>query len=178
MAATHMKHPADEIYSELAEHLEEYDHPGFSNELSALADAVEGGAPVADAEAAFEAVLAKLGEARAAAKASRHDRVEALEHLVKIAAEEYEAGIRDGAVVEIHEYQDAWGFVQAARAEATEMAASGDADERAAAEAVLAALESANAAFAGIVPEGGVSGDASMLYGAAARIEIAGLKLK
>ncbi|MCG6885413.1 MAG: hypothetical protein LJE62_16815, partial [Silicimonas sp.] len=178
MAATHMKHPGDELYAELAGHLEEYGHPGFADELTLLSEAVAEGAPVPDAEAAFEHLLARIGEARRATGATPQEQLEALRQMVLVAAEEYEIGIKDGAIIKMHEYQDAWGFVRAARAEASELAGSNSDKVRAAAEAVLASLGGTDVAFTGIAPEGNVTGDASALYGAAARIEIAALRLK
>ena len=79
----------------------------------------------------------------------------------------------DGQVTELPEYLDAWGFVQVAKDQGARLA---DAS-RAAADAIAAALAPADALFPDLVPDGKVSGDPSVLLGAAARIEIAGLGL-
>ncbi|MGB3315798.1 MAG: hypothetical protein WBB85_15430 [Albidovulum sp.] len=177
-AITHMKHPQHEIYTELEAHLDQFGAPGFADELTALASAVESGAPVGDAEAAFSAVLIKIEEARDHAHAGEAGEAASVLGLVRIAAEEYHIGIVDGAVSNLHEYQDAWGFVQVARAVAEHMADEDDEAENAFGEKALAALAETDAALPGVSPEGKPLGDAGMLLAAAAKIELAAYALK
>jgi hypothetical protein len=174
MAASHMKHPGDEIYADLVPMLEAAGAEGFAVELEALAAAVESGAEqpaVTDAEAA---VVRRIESARGASGASPYERARAIEALVRTAAEEYAIGIVDGQVANLHEYQDAWGFVQVAKEQAARLA---DADPEVAA-ALGEALAATDALFPGLAPQGTVDGDAGILLGAAARIELAGLQLR
>ncbi len=180
MAQTHMKHPEDEIYTDLEHDLDERGATGFSDELAALADTVNSGAPVEAADAAFEAVLDRIAQARtmvsepAAAFAS-------LEQVLRVAAEEYEIGIVDGEIANLHEYQDAHGFTETVRAQATSLAGSEIGSEAEAAATVLEALDGVAPAFAkGLVPEGalGAEADARLIHGAAARTELAVLSVK
>lgn len=168
MAAGHMKHPGDEIYAGLTPMLEAAGAPGFADELAALAAAVEGGASPGEVEEAHGRVLAAIETARAAAKASPHEQAEAIEALLREAAEEYEVGVVGGMVAELHEYQDAWGFTQVAAAQAAAMAAV--APEASA--SMVAAIAQTDAIFPGLVPEGPVAGEAAVLLGAAARVEL------
>lgn len=176
MAITHIKHPHDEIYAGLAPLLAERGAEAFDTQLTALARAVEGGASVEDVRVAFEAVLHEVEEASEATPPKMQ--LDALVLMTRAAAEEYAIGVVDGSIVELHEYQDAWGFVQAVRARATELAGSSDASVAAAAVKVTEALAPIDAIFAGLTPEGPVPGAADVLFGAAAQIEFATLAVK
>ncbi|GAD54152.1 hypothetical protein [Limimaricola cinnabarinus] len=180
LAATHMKHPEDEIYADLAPQIEERGADDFSAQLSALADAVKSGAPVEEAEAAFEALLERIAAARTMVSEPGAT-FGSLEQVLRIAAEEYEIGIVDGEISNLHEYQDAMGFTEMVRARAEDLAGSEDAAHAEAAVAVLDALDAAAPAFAaGFVPEGplGAEAKASLLYAAAARTELAALQVE
>lgn len=61
-AKTHMKHPGDELYADLEPLLTAQGLPGFAEELTALAEAVEGGGPPAEAEAAYQALHVTISE--------------------------------------------------------------------------------------------------------------------
>lgn len=173
MAATHMKHPGDEIYTDLEPLLDRYGAPRFAAELQNLADAVADGAPAAEVEAARDAVRDQISAARAAVDATPYERVKSVEALLRTAADEYAIGIVDGEVENLHEYQDAWGFVQVARDEAQTL----DVPEGVGV-AIAEAMAPVDALFPAIVPVGGVDGRSEILYGAAARVELAGLQLR
>ena len=176
MAITHMKHPQDEIYVALAPQLAERGAPAFDTQLTALAEAVENGAPVDQVQAAFAAVLHEIEEARVVISPGKQ--LDALVLLTRTAAEDYAIGVVDHAIANLHEYQDAWGFVQTVRARAAELALSSDASVAAAAVKVIEALTAVDAAFAGIAPEGAMPGAADLLFGAAAQMEFAVLSVK
>lgn len=177
LAITHMKHPKDEIYADLEAELTEYGAAGFADELASLAAAVEAGKPIADVEAAFAAVLAKVSDAKAKGETSPRGVFDAIITTVRVAADEYGVGIVDGKVANIHEYQDAWGFIQASKDSATRLAESADADVKAAAEKALAALTEAETAFNGLTPDA-VEGNAFILQSAAAKIELGASRIK
>lgn len=177
LAITHMKHPKDEIYADLEAELTEYGAAGFADELASLAAAVESGKPVAEVETAFGAVLAKVSDAKAKGDTAPRGVFDAIIATVRIAADEYGIGIVDGKVANLHEYQDAWGFVQAAKDSANRLAGASDPDIKAAAEKALVALAEAETAFNGLTPDA-VEGNALILQSAAAKIELAASRIK
>ncbi|WP_347312443.1 hypothetical protein [Defluviimonas sp. SAOS-178_SWC] len=177
-AATHMKHPQDEIYDELSYHLADFGAEGFAEELTALAEAVEGGKPAEAVEAALADVLKEIEEARDHAKASEAAEAQAMVAILRHAADEYGEGVKDGKIAELHEYQDAWGFVEVVRAQAAHMAGEDDAAEKAFGETAVAALDEARVALPDVSPEGKTLGDPSALFAAIATIELAAYKLK
>lgn len=178
LAITHMKHPRDEIYASLEPKLTAFGVPDFADELAALAVAVESGAPLAEAEAAFAGVAARIDTARAPAEANPRDVLKSLEAVMRVAAEEYAIGVMDGKIDNLHEYQDAWGFSKVALAQAGALAASDDPIVRNAAGEAVIAIETVDANFTGLVPSGTLDGDASLLMVAAARIELAAYSVK
>ncbi|MCU9848450.1 hypothetical protein OEZ60_10555 [Defluviimonas sp. WL0024] len=122
--------------------------------------------------------MTKVEEARGAAHAGTAGEAQALLTLVRTAAEQYHEGVAGGAVTELHEYQDAWGFAQVGRAMADHMAAESDDSEKAFGKKALAALDEIAAALLGVSPKGQSLGDAGMVLAAAAKIELAAYRLK
>lgn len=177
-AKTHMKHPQDEIYTSLLPLIQKAGAEDFSGSLTKLADAVETGAGPEAVDAAFADVLREIAEAREKAGGGEAAEAAAIVAILQQAASEYGIGVKDGKVVELHEYQDAWGFVETARALLTHMAGEDDAKEKAFGTKSLAALAEAEAALPGVSPTGAPLGDASVLYGAAASVELAAYRLK
>jgi hypothetical protein len=173
MARTHVKHPEDEIYADLRPELDERGLEQFDTELQHLAHALMSDASDDTVQEAYDEVLHEIAELRDHASAG--DRLRGIVGMVRTAAEEYGVGVKDGAVVNAHEYQDAWGFLQAARDEAEKIAESGDEQAAAAAREIIAQLDTTAPLFAGIVPPERIDADASVLWGAAARMEIAAL---
>ncbi|MCB2116723.1 MAG: hypothetical protein KDE00_10605 [Rhodobacteraceae bacterium] len=177
-AATHMKHPQDEIYEELGGHLEEVGAKGFAEELTSLAGAVAEKAPVETVEAALANVLTAIAAAREAAGATESAEARAMVAILRTAADEYGIGVKDGAIAELHEYQDAWGFVETVRTQAEHMAGEEDAAEKAFGSAALAALDEAAEALPGVDPAGKTLGDPAALLAAVAKVELAAYKLR
>jgi hypothetical protein len=101
-ARSHMKHSADEPLK------------GFGDALAALSNAVDKDAGQAEVDAKWQALQASIAAARG--KLEAPDVAQAVVGLSKVAAEEYGASVKNGKVTDAHEYQDAWGFVQAALA--------------------------------------------------------------
>ena len=175
-----MKHPGDELYADLAPALERRGAEGFANELERLARPVENGAPVSDVEAAHKAVLDRIEQAEATAFGSGgpdlKTRLETILNLVRTAAEEYAVAVKDGQVVNAHEY--ALGFV---RVSERLLAGVSDEERRQAADAITVTQEQLDAiavAWPSLVPPEQIETDPSLLHGAAARSEIASLSLK
>lgn len=170
-AATHMKHPKDELYMQLLPGVEARGAAGFADELSALTETVESGQPVADADTAYQDVLTAITKAEAAAaQADTEELGQVMLQLVKTAAEEYDIAIDNGQLVNAHEYQDAMGFVKIAGDLNKQLQADGaNADLVQLIEEQLAVMQPA---WPTLIPPEQLDTDASLLYGAAARIEL------
>ena len=168
MAMMHVKHPESELYASLAPAFAARRKPGFADELRALAAAAANGGDVDGAyNAAVEAINAHLPKAKPAL------RLLAVSAMVRVAADEFDIGVEDdGAIVNAHEYQDAYGFLVAGR----DILSGIGGDDADTAEAVAQAheqIEAGLASFDGLTADA-TEGRPSTLYGAAARIEIAG----
>lgn len=177
LAITHMKHPKDEIYTSLAPMIEAHGVAGFEQPLTALATAVEAGAPLEDVEALF-ADLMKATAIAADIGATDRAKLDAFVILARTAANEYAVGVVDGKVADLHEYQDAWGFLQIVTARATALADDHEEAVAKAANATLEAVAETDAAFGGITATEAMTAGPDALFGAAARIELAALSVK
>jgi hypothetical protein len=100
-----------------------------------------------------------------------------VQRLVRTAADEYAEGVEGGRVTNPHEYQDARGFVWTAQEAVARLGKAGTANAEALAK-IERELQALEPAWPDIVPPETVTTDASLLYGAAARIEIAALSAK
>jgi hypothetical protein len=175
----HMGHPKAEVYEAIEHEIEELGQPQFEGELDELVDAAANGKDQATLDGIRAEIQAAVAAARTAAVAKDpRDDFTALVLLIRKAGGEWAEGVVEGNIANLHEYQDAWGFVQAARARATDLAASPDAAVKAAADAVLAALDSLAPALPAVTPTGVVGGDAGLFAATAARIELAAYKVK
>jgi hypothetical protein len=178
-AKTHMKHPGDELYAALEPAFAARGVPGFAKQLETLAAMVQREAALSEVEAAYSDLEAAIEAAEAGASAaSLHSRLKAVVQLVRTAAEEYEAGVNNGAVVNAHEYQDALGFVRIASKIVESINAGSDENVGNALREIKTQLQSIEPAWPSVVPPKNVSTDPSLIYGAAARIEIAALPMK
>lgn len=171
MAATHAKHPESELYAALAPAFTARSKPGFADELNALVAAGEEGgdmdAAYADAIAAIEAHIPDADVKTYLLAAAK---------MAATAAEEFDIGVEDdGAISNAHEYQDAFGFLASAR-NIVSMAQADTVDESEAVGVAQEQIEVALGAFDGL-SAASTDGAPSMLYGVAARIEIAALGL-
>ncbi|MEM7217406.1 MAG: hypothetical protein AAF515_03505 [Pseudomonadota bacterium] len=178
LAATHMKHPRAEIYADLEEAFESRGCGGFANELSALAAAVTGKQSKAAVESAYATLLSGI----AACEQSDTDvtpKVAAtvIENLLRTAGDEYAIGIVEGAINNLHEYQDAWGFTQIAAEWARDGAFASSPRATAVAGQLQDIVAGLNNLWPSLNPQGTVDGRAAALFGAAARVEIGALPL-
>ena len=179
MAATHMKHPGDELYVEIAPELDEHGIEGLADGLVGLSVAVEqdaGTDAIGQAHAVVESILQEITETFSA---SEKNVLAAVVQLMRNAADEYALGVKDGKITNMHEYQDAWGFLTIASQQAQKLAQTGE--SKTASEAVAKVVQQvrvAQSVFGGIVPNGSVDGEASVLFGAVARAELAASQVK
>ncbi|MES2142802.1 MAG: hypothetical protein V4516_00215 [Pseudomonadota bacterium] len=178
MAATHMGHPKAELYAAIGAALDAAGVAGFGTELDAVTAALAAGKPVAEIEAAYTAALERIDAARSALGASPKTRLMAMALMLRAAGGEYDVGVKDGAIVKLAEYQDAWGFVETAKAEAGRLAEDRDPAVAGAATTVRATLDGLAPAFPALMPTGPISGDAQMVMAAAATTELAAYALK
>ncbi|RUO62150.1 hypothetical protein [Pseudidiomarina insulisalsae] len=175
MAKTHMKHPEDELYAALVPAFSARGVEGFGDHLNALADAVNQEQGDDAVNAAYDALIIAIKDAEQVQRKEVKDVLMSLSTMLLTAGEEYDIGVKSGEVVNVHEFQDAYGFTTIARSrldELTEVQREANAEAIAEVEAILASLPPL---WPTITPEGKVAGDSSALYGAAARIELATL---
>ena len=173
-ARTHMGHPIEEKFDALAAPLDRIGMGALRTEVAALAQAVEDGAAAADVARLVADLEERTLAAREASGASERDRLLALAELTRIAAEEYAAALEDGRIVRLDEYQDSWGFLRAVETEARRIA-QGTGPGADAARRILDLTGELDAAYGGLQAEGEMELDPSLLFGAAARMELAAL---
>lgn len=123
-AATHAKHPSDELYADLEAAFDARGKPGFAPALSELAAAFAAG-DLDAASAAHDAVKEAISDAESGVALNPVKGADVILGLLRVAAWEYGVGIADGEVANAHEYQDAWGFTQTAKDWAAKFAESG-----------------------------------------------------
>ena len=166
MSMTHAEHPESELYTGLVPAFEARGKPGFSGELDGLTEAVRNGGNV---DAAFADLKKAIGENEPDADLATH--LMAIATLARTAGKEFTIGVADdGKVVNAHEYQDAYGFLTAAR-EMVKDKQAGNAQE---AQALALAEEQLDIALGEFdtLTASRVDGKASVIEGAAARIGI------
>ena len=175
-AKTHMGHPIEEKYEAVEEALEQSGHGQLEDQIAALAAATEAEADLSEVQARFAEMRETMEAVRATYPADKQ--VESLVALTRIAGEEYSAAIGDDqSVTDLHEYQDSWGFLRVVEAEATQMAEGDDAALAKVAQTLLEQVDATRAVYGDLQGEGSFDADAQVIYGAAARMELAGLSL-
>jgi len=176
-AKPHMKHPADELYKEVEGHFAELKVAGFAAELEAVGKAIEQGAAAADVATLLNKLQAAIAVARGGEPSSA-ETVKTVVSLLRHAAEDYEAGVKDGKVVDAHEYQDAWGFVQIASRLMADLPADEREEHAGPVGEIEAELSKLGAAFPDLTGKADIGADPTLLPAAAARIELAALAIK
>lgn len=175
-AKTHMGHPIEEKYEAVEDALEQSGHGALEGQIAALATATEAEADLSEVQARFTEMRETMEAVRAGYPADKQ--IEGLVALTRIAGEEYSAAIGDDqSVTDLHEYQDSWGFLRVVEAEATQMVESGDAALAKVAQTLLDQVGVTSAVYGDLQGEGSFDADAEVIYGAAARMELAGLSL-
>ncbi|MEQ9259110.1 MAG: hypothetical protein RIG84_08420 [Roseovarius sp.] len=175
-AKTHMGHPIKEKYAAVAAPLEALGLDRLKNEIALLAEAAEAEAPIAELAPLHGRVAQTIAEARQGVPLEK--RMAGLVALTRIAGDEYSVATEGGQISNLHEYQDSWGFLRIVEEQVAALAETGDAAEAAAAERMLSALEATDDAFGDLQGGGTFEKDASLIYGAAARMQLAAARLK
>ncbi len=175
MAKTHMKHPEDELYAGMEPVFKARQVDGFAKELQTLADAVIGEKGDAAIKKAYQALQNQIAKSERIEEKSARDVLISISLMVRTAADEYAIGVKNGDVVNVHEYQDAYGFTEIAierldsiNSEQQQLAAKDIENTR-------QWLLELRDLWPTVDPQGKLEGDASHLYGAAARIELAAM---
>lgn len=172
MAATHMKHPRDELYAGLVPAIEARGMQPFDAELTALAEAVETGADAERVAQAWDGVEEAIVSIEQGIDASPREELQAIAGMLDTAAEEYRAGVFDAMVKDVHEYQDSWGFQQIALARVGRIETTSENERSAKAEAAVT-VSSLDDLWTGLNPANRVGGDADRIAAAADRIRSA-----
>lgn len=170
-------HPEAEMMDEVRDTLEARRAPDFSDDLENIANVmIESGDP-AQVAAAVAALHMAIDAAIAAGNPPTKARFDSMLALTRAAANAYEGAIKDGVVEDEFGYHESYGFLKVAEAMARSLSTNDDATVAGAAERVLTALTPALAEFGDMSDATYFVGTPSVIHGAAARIELAGLRV-
>lgn len=175
MAKTHMKHPEDELYAGLEPVFEARGVNGFGQELSDLADAVNNEQGDEAVELAYSKLLGAITASESMAKMTAKEALLSISQMIRTAADEYAIGVKKGEIVNVHEYQDAYGFTEIAIERLDRLSDEQKAQAQSDINNTKAILVKLRTLWPTVNPQGDVEGEASHLYGAAARIELSAL---
>ncbi len=170
-AKTHMGHPIEEKYDAVAERLAEAGFDTLKEQVSDLAAAAEAEAEYEEIEQRYEAVRETLEAVRAGFSPAQQ--IVGLIDLTRVAGEEYAVAVGGGELSNLHEYQDSWGFLRVVETEAQELAESDDTQVAEVGRSLLEQVEATGAAYGDLQGQGAYEMDASIIYGAAARMQLA-----
>lgn len=175
MAKTHMKHPEDELYAGMEPVFKARQVDGFAQELQILADAVNGEKGDAAVKKAYQALQNQIAKSERIENKSARDVLISISLMIRTAADEYAIGVKNGDVVNVHEYQDAYGFTEIAIERLDSINSEQDQVAAKDIENTRQWLLELRELWPTVNPQGKLEGDASHLYGAAARIELAAM---
>lgn len=175
MAKTHMKHPEDELYAGMEPVFKARQVDGFAQELQILADAVNGEKGDAAVKKAYQALQNQIAKSERIENQSARDVLISISLMIRTAADEYAIGVKNGDVVNVHEYQDAYGFTEIAIERLDSINSEQDQVAAKDIENTRQWLLELRELWPTVNPQGKLEGDASHLYGAAARIELAAM---
>lgn len=167
-----------EIYEAIEAALVVHQAPAFEDRLEALSDAARTATTAGDLAAAHADVQAGIEAARAAIAPSAKEEFAAVLALTLESAEDFTAGVKDGGVTELGEYQDARAYLLAAREVLTRLAAADDAKVQKAANSSAEALDEVIAALPEVVPTGAIAANEALILSAAAKVELAAYQVK
>ena len=172
MSMPHAKHPSSELYASLEPAINARGQGGFADELTRLAETAPSGG---DIEEAYQRVVTAIDAHMP--RTTVATTLLGVAAIVRTGGDEFKIGVSDeGAITNAHEYQDAFGFLNASRDILSSIQTS-DVDETEAIAVAHEQIEAALASFDALTVDR-TEGSASTLYGAAARIEIAARGLK
>ena len=165
------KHPEEEgTLAALQAQIAKNHAQDVSDEIANLTDTMAKGASQQDVDAAAAQVEQAFAAAASVKDTELRARFDAVVLLVKAAAGEYQASITDGKVEDLMGWHEAWSFIVIARAQLQDL--SGLALTAKAAPKALKALEEVNAAFGDPMAATPLAGDAQIVLGVAAKLEL------
>ena len=178
LSQTHMKHPREEIYAAVVPAFAARGCDGFADGLTALTQAVTDRAGAEEVAAVYESLTTEIAHCeQTAATDDPAVMAKVIEHLLRTAGVEYQIGVVDGAIDNLHEYQDAWGFTEVAAMWARSAAFGATPAATVAAGQIQDLVVGLEGLWPSLAPEGAVEGDAAQLFGAAGGVEVAALAL-
>ena len=177
-AAMHAKHPEDEIYLDLIGVFKAKGLTGFASELSTFSNSVVSGDKKA-IEQDYQVLVDSINASQHLNQLTTAELVELTNRLISQAAREYAVGIIDSQVNNVHEYQDARGFIEIAMelVKNHEQKAGLPDNQLVLIGLLKDRLENLLEMWPSLVPVDDVPFDASRLFGAAADIEILSLSI-
>ena len=176
-ARTHAKHPESELYARIAPQLAARELDGFADKLSMVGEALDGAEKEVVGKA-YKGANGAIFETEQALNANLSEQLQSIAQLVRTAGDEYKLAVApDGTITNLHEYQDAMGFVLIAQErlsiiESDDLAAISKVQE-----AVYPALKSLESLFSGLIPTS-VTPDHAKLHAVATHIDEVALALK
>ena len=178
LAETHMKHPRAEIYRTVEPAFGPRGCGGFGAELTALTNAVVSRQPQSRVAAVYRSLTDAIGQCEFRADVRDPTVVtRVIENLLRTGGMEYQVGVIDGRIDNLHEYQDAWGFTQIAGAWARSGAYARSPGAQAVGAQIDVLVQSLQPLWPSLNPGPRVNGEAAQLFGAAGRTEVIGLAL-
>jgi hypothetical protein len=175
-AKGHAGHPSKEYTEELEHAVSELGESGLLEDIEAFHLAVEDERPLGEIEKAYGAAEAEISRLRAAAAPEPKSALASVAALLREAGKEYSEGVAEGKVVNHEEYADAMGFVMAAREALDDLSSQNQGEAGEIVSGVATDLKALDSLFPDIDAKT-VAGEASALYGAASRVEIAAGKI-
>lgn len=172
-AKRHMKHPKSELYSAMIPTFEAKNADGFASELEDLALTVESDKDLNLVLSKYEILLNAITENEKIVDIESNTfdkKVELVETLLEIAAEEYAIGIVNGNVKNKFEYQDALGFTIVAKniLNETKSLNSSESIKR---DKIIEIINSLMPLWPSLVPIEKISGDANLILEAVSQIK-------
>lgn len=113
LGAKHAKHPAQEVYQELVPFFYAVGSPGFAEELEAMSGQFTSSSK-GDFRQSYQQVMNAIDAIVASLELADADRLKVAYALIEQALIEYRAGVSDGEIADLQEYQDARGFIEIA----------------------------------------------------------------
>ncbi len=164
LGARHAKHPAQEVYQELVPFFEAVSSPGFAAELEAMSGQFTSSSK-GDFRQSYQQVMNAIDDIVASVELADSDRRRVANSLIEQALIEYRAGVIDGEIADLQEYQDARGFIEIA---ARFIAKIQNDPQRT---ALLANIQTAKKLWPDLDPKQTISGDESALVAVLAELQ-------
>ena len=156
LGAKHAKHPAQEVYQELLSFFHRIGSSGFADELDAMSKQFQS-PNQADFSASYQRVMTVIDDITAAQDLDDAAKFRVAQGLIEQAAVEYRAGVVDGEIADLQEYQDARGFLQIAEKFVAQCAGSPQRDT------LLEQFQSAKVLWPNLNPKGAIPADMTTL---------------